>query len=177
MQVTGRLDNVRVTGGFVKDFLISLICADPLLYSSTLNTQSGTGSVASSGAAFPLVFNINFGAGSGAVVSITATNAGNFPTYPIVRITGPVTNPWLTNTTTNAVLFLDNLDLLAGEYVDIDMRARTVVKNDGTNQYSHVRFPDSNWIYLQTGANILELRSASTTSSSTLTANWRDAWS
>src|SRR6185295_16574637 len=84
MQVSGRLDNVRVTPdqGIVKGYLISLICADPLIYSKVLNTQSGTGSVASTGAAFPLVFDIVFGAGSGAVVSITATNAGNFPTYP-----------------------------------------------------------------------------------------------
>src|SRR3954470_7969212 len=38
MQATARLNNMRVSGGYVKDFQIALICPDPRMYSQTLNT-------------------------------------------------------------------------------------------------------------------------------------------
>lgn len=176
MQITGRLDNVRVTGGYTKDFLISVVCPDPLMYSQVLNTQSGTGQVATSGVAWPIVWPASWGGGTGATVTVTATNAGNFDSYLTVHIDGPIDSPWIRNSTTGNSFYLDNLSLVTGEYVDINMRDRTVIKNDGTNLYSRVRFPDSDWLFLQPGANVLELRASSTASTATLTANWRDSW-
>lgn len=176
MQVTAKLDNVRHTGPFVKDFMISMVCADPIIYSQTLNTTSGTGSVATSGAPFPLVFDIPFGGGSGATVSVTATNAGNFDSFPTIRITGPVTNPRITNVTTSQNLYLDAVTLLAAEYVDINMSAKTVVKSDASNLYGKVRFPASSWIRFVPGANVIELRADSSSSTATLAPSWRDSW-
>jgi hypothetical protein len=68
MQVYCRLDNVRITGGYIKDFILSLVCPDPLMYSQALHTQTASGLIAVSGVAFPIVFPANFGGGSGAVL-------------------------------------------------------------------------------------------------------------
>ena len=176
MQINARFDNVRVTGGYVKDFIISMICPSPVIYSQTLNVQSGTGSVATSGAPFPLVFPINFGGGSGATVTVAVTNAGNFDSLPLVKVTGPIDNPWVRNATTGDALYLDNLSLAGGEYVLIDNSARTVTKSDGSNQYGKMRFPGSDWITLPVGANSVELRSGGGASTATLEVDWRDAW-
>lgn len=175
MQVSARLDNVRVTGGYVKEFMISLVCPDPLIYSQTLNTQATSGSVASTGAAFPLVFPIVFGGGTGATVTVNATNAGNYDTPPYIRVTGPVSDPQIKNASTQQSIWIDNVLLVSGEYIDIDMAARTAVKSDGANLYSRVRFPASDWWRLAPSTNVIQMFS-STSGSSTLTVQWRDAW-
>jgi hypothetical protein len=177
MQITGRFNgDLRVTGGYVKDFMFSLICPNPIIYSQTLNVQSGTGSVTSSGALFPLVFPINFGGGTGATVTVTATNGGNFDGFPIVTVTGPIDNPWVRNTTTGESFYLDNLSLVGGEYVTVDNSLRTVVKSDSTNLYGNLRFPASQWISLAPGANVIELRAGGAVSTATLEVDWRDSW-
>lgn len=176
MQATARIQNLRITGGYVKDFQISLICADGRIYSQALHSASASGSVATSGAAFPLVFPVNFGGGTGVTVTVTATNAGNFNSPPVLRVTGPITNPQLRNSTTDEDLYVDNLTLAAGEYIDIDMLNRTVEKNDGSNLYSRVRFPASSWWLVAPGANTIELRAGTTTGSATLTSSHRDVW-
>lgn len=178
MQAYARLDNLRVTkgSGVQKQFIVSLICPDPLIYSQATNSQTGTGLVALSGAAFPLVFPIDFGGGSGATVTFTITNAGNFDTPPVIRITGPISDPRITNATRGESFYIDNVALVTGEYVDVDMRNRTVMKSDGANLYSRVRFPSSTWWKLSAGANSIELRSSSVTSTATLLVAWRDAW-
>ena len=164
MQITARLDNVRITGGWIKDFIISLICPSPIIYSQTLNVQSGAGSVATSGVPWPIVWDANWGGGSGATVTVSVTNAGTFDSYPLVKVTGPIDNPWVRNTTTDQSLYLDNLSLASGEYVLLDMSARTVTKNDGTNLYGKMRFPGSDWLRLPAGSSAVELRSGGSNS-------------
>jgi hypothetical protein len=175
MQVYCRLDNVRITGGYIKDFILSLVCPDPLMYSSALHTQTASGLIAVSGVAFPIVFPANFGGGSGAVLSLTATNAGNYDSAPTIRLTGPINSPQVKNATTNETLYFDGVIIATSEYVDIDMAGHTAVKNDGTNLYGRVRFPGSTWWRLAPGANVIELRSDGV-ATPTLLSTWRDAW-
>jgi hypothetical protein len=175
MQVYCRLDNVRITGGYIKDFILSLVCPDPLMYSTALHTQTASGMIAVSGVAFPIVFPANFGGGSGAVLSLVATNSGNYDSAPVVRLTGPINSPQLKNATTNETLYLDGVIIATSEYVDIDMAGHTAVKNDGTNLYGRVRFPGSTWWRLAPGANTIELRSDGV-ATPTLLSTWRDAW-
>lgn len=176
MQVTGRVQNLRITGGYVKDFLISFVCADGRIYSQAIHQTSGAGQAATSGAGFPLVFPVDFGGGSGATVTVTVTNAGNFDAPPVVRVSGPLTNPTVRNTTSGYSWYLDNVTLASGEYVDVDMLNRTVTKNDGSNLYANVRFPNSWWWTLQPGANTVELRSSSVSTTAGLTVSYRDVW-
>jgi len=177
MQAYGRLQSFRVSGGFVKEFLIGLVCADPRIYSQEEHVVAGIGQVATSGAVFPWVFDVSFGGGSGATVTVVAENAGNFDVAPLVRVTGPIVSPQVKNLATGESVYLDNVTLAAGEFVEFDMQARMAVRGDGTNLYDRVRFPGSVWWSLEPGANSVELRSASASASdASLSVVWRDSW-
>jgi len=176
MQATGRLDNVRVTGGYVKDFQISLVCPDPRIYSQALNAVSATGTASTPGAAFPWSFPVTFGGGAGATLSVSVTNAGNFTTIPTVRVFGPALGPQVENADTGESVFLDGLTLATGEYVDLDFGARTVTKQDGTNEYSTVRFPGSTWFTLDPGSTAVQLWASGGSASTGIEVLWRDSW-
>jgi len=178
MQVTARLEQPpRITGSYIKDFLISLVCPDPRIYSQTLhNLSSAAGTGIVTGAAFPLAFDIIFGGGTGATATVAVNNEGNIDTPPVLRIYGPLSNPYVRNVTSGANLYLDNLTLVAGEYVDVNLIARTAVTSGGTNVYGRIRFPESEWWLLEPGVNDLELRAATSSSGSQLVVYWRDAW-
>ena len=161
-----------------KTFLLPLVAADPRIYSQAVNTQTGT-AIVQLGAAFDWVFDVNFGGGTGAIRELAVSNAGNFPTPPVVRIEGPISNPVIANSQTGEQLSLTangGLSLAAGQWVDVDMLARTVTRNDGTNEYDKVAFPGSTWWYLNAGSTIITLNGAGSTGSTKLTATWRDAW-
>ncbi len=175
MRAKGRLQNVRVTGGFTKNFQIGIVCADPLIYSQTLNARTATGAASTTGATFPWTFPVSFGAGSGALLTVSVTNAGNFNSPPVLRVYGPVVNPAIKNLTTLEDLTFANLTLGAGEWVEVDMNLRTAVKNDATNQYSRILFPGSEWFGLIPGSNTLELRAASG-GTTQLDVSWYDVW-
>lgn len=176
MQTTARLDNVRFTGGYVKDFQIALICPDPRIYSQTLNTGAASGVAATPGASFSLAFPINFGGGSGATVTVNVTNDGNFTTFPVITVHGPAVNPQIRNGNTGESLFLDGLTLATGDYVVLDFSARTVTDGTGANRYSKVRFPGSIWFTLDPGSSAIQLFTSGASAATELDIAWRDAW-
>jgi len=64
---------------------------------------------------------------------------GNWWTYPIIRLFGPITNPVITNSTTGqSITFTGTIS--AGAYYDIDLEygKKTVVDNLGVNRISTV---------------------------------------
>lgn len=177
MQVYARYQNLRVTGGYVKSFQIGMICADPRIYSQTehsLSSSAGAGSVI--GVAWPIVWPAVWGGGSGADATVAVNNVGNIDTPPRFRVTGPITNPEIRNETSGESIYIDNLDLAVGEYVDVDVAMRTAVTDSDVNVYHLVRFPDTAWFMLQPGINDLELRATDSDSGVGMTVYWRDAW-
>lgn len=176
MQATARLDNLRVTGGYVKDFQIALVCPDPRVFSQTLNTTSAQGVTATPGATFPWSWPVSFGGGSGALLTVNPTNAGNFTAPPTIRVVGPIIDPQVTNYTAGQSLYLDGLTLAAGEYVTLDFAARTAVKSDGSNVYSKVRFPGTSWFYLDPGSSTVQLWGTSAAAGTEIDVWWRDSW-
>lgn len=153
MQSSCILVGFRLSGGFVKDFQLQFISADPRAYSQA--AQSGTGS------------------GAGAI-SYVCTNAGNFPPEMTFTLTGPVTNAVITNATTGDVFYIDTA-IAAGHTVIISTAARTIL-DGATNMYQYVRFPSSVWWGLAPGANTVTLTGTARTGATTLLTAWRDAW-
>jgi hypothetical protein len=178
MQATARLEQpLRVTGGYVKEFLIALVCPDPRMYSQTLNSSSATGVATVPGAAFPWAFPVSFGGGTGQTLTLSVTNAGNFDTPPILRVTGPLRDPIIRNSTPAQVsIGLGNVVLGSGNWIEIDMGARTVVRDDGVSLYDRVGFPGTDWWQLVPGSNTVDLFASDTTAATTLTVTWRDSW-
>jgi hypothetical protein len=104
---------------------------------------------------------------------ITITNSGNAETYPVVTFYGPSFNPTLSNGT--QTLSLVGLTLAAGEYVVVDMAARTAIKNSNTNVYNTA--VGSVWWALESGNNsILYTDGSGYTSTGLAVITWRNAY-
>lgn len=148
-----RQQPLRIEGAWKKSVFLGLVAADPRIYSSTLHSLT-----------------INPGAGYS-----TVTNQGDFTSPASLKINGPGTNPTLT--ANGWPLVFQGLTLSAGEFITVDLMQRTVVKNDGTNQYGKVNFLSSAWWLLASGDNSVKIDWASgSTGASTLVVTWRDAW-
>lgn len=85
----------------------------------------------------PLIVPMTVGSSSvNAVVAHPYT--GTWRAFPLIRITGPITDPVITNTTTGKKLSLVGFTITAGNWIEIDTRyeAKTVIDQVGANQIS-----------------------------------------
>lgn len=131
MAVTLLDDPADGGGGDVKKtFQLQLYAADPTTYGQTLYTVASSALAASAPGTFtfPFSFPIGFGGASGGGIA-TVLNAGNAPSWPIVRIYGQITAPSIINVTTGLYVSLPGLTLSTGQYAEIDMRRETIRLN------------------------------------------------
>ncbi len=170
-----REQRLRVAGKVVKEFQLALVAKDPRLYTQALATAEADAVVAL-GAAFPWVFPVNFGGGSGAFAAVTIDNVGNYKTPAQFTIHGHVADPRLVLASTGETLYLDGITVQTGETVVVDMAARTVVRSDGTSLYSHVRRPGSTWWEVPPGSQTVQLLGLGSGTGVSLDAAWRSAW-
>jgi Phage tail protein len=152
---------------------VEFTCADPLIYGSTLKSASAGLPSPTAGLTFPVTFNVTFGASTGG--SFTVTNNGTYLSPPVFTITGPVTNPRLTFTSTGAFFAL-NIALGASDVLVIDMGKRSVTLN-GTASRLNTIVSGSSWFGFPTGTWSIGVSSSDASPVAALfTANWRDAW-
>jgi hypothetical protein len=177
MYAKAKIQNLRITGGYVKNFQISMICPDPRIYSQEQHSDSSSATAgAVFGAPWPLAWPVVWGGGTGASAIVNVENVGNIGTPPTLRVYGIIDNPEIRNETTGQSIFIDNVSLAAGEYIDIDVATRTAVSSVSGNIYSRVRFPGTTWWLLEPGVNDIQLRGVSTGAGVQVTVYWRDAW-
>lgn len=116
---------------------IELVAHDPTFYDPTLQTATLTNT--SFGSGFTVPMPVPFSVGSSVMgVSQGVTYAGDWLSYPVIRLTGPMTDPVVRNTTTGEVLDFTGASIPAGDYWDIDLSygAKTVTDAAGGNQIS-----------------------------------------
>lgn len=103
---------------------------------------------------------------------------GSVPVAPLIRLYGPCDDPRIENATTDQALIFDGLTLLAGEYVEIDVRERTVYLNGDSTQsrYHLLDFAASEWWELQTGENLVRYFPVTFSLGSQAVIMWRPAW-
>jgi hypothetical protein len=108
----------------------------------------------------------------------TLTSAGNVATAPMLRLYGACTEPVILNVTTGQQIELDDLTLVDGQYLDIDLDARTVLLNGdpSLSYYDRINFATSTWWKLQPGANIINVAVATSDASCELDVSWTDRW-
>lgn len=175
MMVVRRNQPLRVTGAWQKDFQLALVAADPRIYSYAVHsTGVSAGAPSSAGRGYNKSFPIVYGpaAPSGQLV---VSNAGDAETFPLLRITGPGTNPTLINLTTGQQLAIV-YTLAASEYLVVDMLNRTVLLNGSANRYGAVDFVNSEWFPIIPGDNDLRIGFSSFSTGAALQVDWRDAW-
>jgi hypothetical protein len=110
-------------------------CPDGLLYDNTIVTGSCGLPNPTSGTTFPATFALTFGASSGGTFQMN--NTGAYNTFPYFTITGPVTNPVITNQTTGQQIKL-NIALAASDVIGIDCQSGTVTLNGTANRNNTV---------------------------------------
>lgn len=113
---------------------------------------------------------------SGISSSFTVQNTGDVPCWPVWTITGPGTNPTLTNNTTGKSIVM-TVTLTGGQTITIDTRpgAKTVTREDGSLHYAYLSFTSSLWPLI-VGANNIALSMTGTTSASGLQLSYKQAY-
>lgn len=106
------------------------------------------------------------------------TNAGNAPAWPVLRISGPVTNPRVWNTVTGRALEA-NVALREGEWIDVETRpgTRWALRN-GVTSLANDLTPDSRLDLFSVPPGRSEIRwiGADPTASCRLEVSWRSAY-
>lgn len=144
---------------------------DPRRYSAVESSVSVSPPVTSAGRTYDLTFDRAYGAGTSGTVA--ATNAGNFGTFPVWQLAGPLTNPDLENVTAGKTVSLA-ISIASGDTLEVGFQERTVLLNGTASRYNTVTSGASDWWELAPGDNDLRLGADSGTGSATVT--WRSAW-
>ena len=148
--------------------------ADPYWYDSNWTVLTFTPAGAINFFQVPF-FPIHLSAG-GLSSAFTVQNNGQAETWPIWTITGPGTNPTLTNNTTGDVLQL-NITLTGTQTLTIDTRPNNVqvVREDGSNQWSAIQDTSQLWS-LAVGANNVSLSMTGTSTTSQLQLQYKQRY-
>lgn len=152
---------------------LNLLAPDPRKYGAPAAAAAGL-PAAAGGMVFPVTFPLTFPGGGGGG-SLLATNAGRYETWPTLRIVGPATDPVAENLTTGKRFRLAPLTLGTGDYVDVDMDARTVLLNGSASRRAAVA-ADSDWWSLAPGDNAVRFGAAAYDPAAQLQLTWRPAW-
>lgn len=165
---------VKDQGNKLFSWQLQLLAPDPRKYTASVVVATGLSSTAG-GAAMPMVFPLVFTGAGGTTGIVTVTNAGTYPAKPVLRVTGPVSDPVLENITTGRRLMLTGLTLSAGDYLDIDMDARTVTLNGSTSRRGYVA-AGSDWWTLDPGDNAVRFGASAYNATAQLQVTAASAW-
>lgn len=167
------VDLAHLPTGATVECLLEFTATDPRLYSDARTAIASTGAVVG-GLAFPHALPHGFGFATPGTAR--ALNAGNFGTYPTLRIdagVGGMTNFVATKSATGESMAM-TISLLGGEYVELDFANRTAYLGGTASRSNLVNRPTSAWFELDPGDNAITFSTGS--GSATLTVTWRDAY-
>ncbi len=104
----------------------SFFCPDPAYYEDTATTAN-LSPVSALGRTYDRTYNLTYGGGS--LNNATAiTNNGNWTTYPVITISGPVVNPTIGNITTGQYMTV-NANITNTDSLVIDLYQKTITLN------------------------------------------------
>jgi hypothetical protein len=159
------------TYGFIRS-QYTFFCPDPRYYSDTATTAAMVPAQAL-GRTYDRTYNLVYGGGS--ISNSTAiVNVGNWTTYPVITITGPVTNPTIGNVTTGQYMTVNynvtNTDTLV---IDLDQKLITLngvsARNLLAGNSEWFGAPPGTSYFTFTGTNIV-------VGTTTATVVYRSAW-
>ena len=101
-----------------------------------------------------------------------ADNEGNEETDPVFRIDGPGTSFVVTNNTTGESFTIDKA-LAVGEYIEINVKERTILLNGITSIFSNF---EGDFFSLEPGENEIEFVAADGAGATLLTITFRNAY-
>lgn len=147
-----RQDEVLVNqiGDRAASWSIQVVASDPRKYAAATSVSAGLPS-SSGGMTWPVTWPLTWtGVTNSGVISIA--NAGNTRAPVTLRISGPVSGPIVTHIGSGLQLvFSSSLTLLAGEYIDVDMEARSVLAQGQASRSGYVT--SRGWFSADPGVN------------------------
>lgn len=158
---------------FSAPYTLSLIAPDPTIYDNTAGgaLTANINLVVSGGYTYPVTYPVTYAAGT---PPTTVSNGGTIPVYPVITLTGTMTNPVLANLTTNQQFSLTPITTGPGDVVVIDVRQHTVTLN-GSSIFGLIG-PSSTWWSLLVGSNTISLTTSSGTDTVTGVMTWRSGY-
>jgi len=139
------------TYGFIR-VQVTMFAPNPKYYDQTSTTGS-ISPVAPAGRSYNRTYNMTFGGGTNAS-ALTIVNSGTWTTYPTVTITGPITNPILTNQTTNQSLAVTVI-LQATDSLVLDLENKNVLLNG--SPVRNLLTGSSQWFGASPGSTVFAL--------------------
>lgn len=146
-------------------------------WQSPIQSSDSLRPTSSTGRAYPRVYPWAYTPASSGAVKIITVGSGEYgvaPTPVLMRLYGSFTDPIITNQTTGEVFELDGVSVTAGNYLEIDMDAKTVLLNGsaGSSYYSKINWATSSWWQLQPGGNELTVGATTLDASCELDLFW-----
>jgi Phage tail protein len=138
-----------------EEFQVTLVAADPNLYSSTEETFTINLPVGG-GTAIPTAIPISLAPSSGGQVVVT--NPGSNISYPVITLTAPLTNPYITNLKTNQFIKINYILNPGDQDLVIDCSAQSITQ--GVNNKNGVQSQDSTFWGILAGSNTLGFSAA-----------------
>lgn len=117
---------------------------------------------------------VTFTASSGG--DLVISNEGDWYSYPVLQMYGPLTTPVLTNLDTGQRLAWTG-SIASGDYWEVDMFAKTVTLNGGTTKITTRDASQSDWFHCAMGDTNLALSGSGYSSQTLLRALMRNSWS
>lgn len=116
----------------VIDFDVQFRAPDPRKYSTALQTVEAflNGSSTGIGRTYNLEFNRAY-PGTQRQNTATVNNIGDYSTYGIIRLHGPVDNPGVQHLGTDRYISFPGVRLATGQYIDIDLGDKTIITESG----------------------------------------------
>ncbi len=181
--VVARLAGVIDEGGQQApwwDYGLELLAADPRRYSvtPTTGTYDPIAVAGTFGLLFPLAFPLNVAGAAVGGTPLVVVNSGTTDTPPVYEVTGPYTNPAILNETTGEGIYTQNLELLAGQtlWIDVGNRAVRFGGPTGPLRPDYIDPVPTVWGMLAPGANQIRMTGGGGTVDQTLlTVTFRDA--
>lgn len=144
----------RVAGGWMKSVQLQMVSPEPYAQSTTLYSEDAL-----------------FSTGT-----LEADYDGDMPGYLQLTITGPATDPVITNAETGEDIGLDGTIAASTEAVIVMTPGVAEVYDDGTRDESLLDYDNSVFWGLVNGANTIDFTATGTTGASSLEVEWRNAY-
>lgn len=173
--------NMFQAGGGIATSLLK--ATDPRWYAAPSKTATAElpGSGGSSGMRFPLTFPLTFGGGTGTGL-LQVYNNGTFETRPVLIVTGPCTNPVISNLSLPGAPSVGfTIALNEGDLLEIDMDWQTVVYTPNGSAFGSSRrttaMTTNTWWNLPPGLNQISFATGDSSHvTGTLTVHSADAY-
>lgn len=159
---------------FTRDFTINLLAVDPLIYSQSQENKKVYIPSTEGGFIFPITFPFAFGTVQTGG-KIVCSNDGNFPTLPVVKLFGPLTNPKIRNNDDEQKEILINMEVSAGDWLEINFLEKTIMLNSTASRYNYLS-SDSKWWVIKPGNNEIEFRDSLGNTTAYAEIVFRSAW-